>query len=190
MRRIRYTVTGPALALAASAVLLAAGGTARAEAGYDQITMLKQEKSQWCWSASGLTIAKFQGYGSTQADFCKRASSYAGGPSCDNQPARLEDMANAWYDLGMANPGTGLVRAASFAEVTSDVKAARPIGARIGWKSGGGHMNVVYGFDTSNNTIAVGDPWPDTTTYTWWNYNDYVNNSSFRWTHSRTGISR
>ncbi|WP_327681538.1 papain-like cysteine protease family protein [Kitasatospora sp. NBC_00458] len=190
MSRFGYTATGPALALAVSAVLLAGGGTARAEAGYDQIAMLKQEKTQWCWSAAGLTIAKFQGYGTTQADFCDRASRYSGGPSCENQPARLEDMANAWYSLGMANPGTGLNSAASFAQVTADVKAARPIGARIGWTSGGGHMNVVYGFDTSNNTIGVADPWPDTATYTWWNYDDYVKNGSFRWTHSRTGISR
>ncbi|MED7949101.1 papain-like cysteine protease family protein [Streptomyces sp. BE20] len=190
MSRFRFAATGPALALAASGILLAAGGTARAEAGYDQITMLKQEKSQWCWSAAGLTIAKFQGFGTTQADFCDRASQYSGGPSCNNQPATLGDMANAWSSLGLSKTGTGISSAASFAQVTTDVKAARPIGARIGWTSGGGHMNIVYGFDTSNNTIAVADPWPDTATYTWWNYGDYVNNSSFKWTHSRTGISR
>lgn len=189
MSRRRFTTAAPALALA-SGLLLAAGGTAQAESNYDDITMLKQEKSQWCWAASGLTIAKYQGYNTTQADFCDRSSRYSGGPSCNNQPATLQDMANAWSSLGLSKTGTGLNSAASFAQVSTDVKAARPIGARIGWASGGGHMNIVYGYDTSNNTIAVGDPWPDTPTYTWWNYNDYVNNSSFKWTHSRVGISR
>ncbi|MFD0527791.1 hypothetical protein ACFQ1I_12400 [Kitasatospora arboriphila] len=49
-------------------------------------------------------------------------------------------------------------------------------------------MNVIYGYDSTSNMIAVGDPWPSTQTYTWWNYNTYVNNNSFQWTHSRIGI--
>ncbi|GAA1310654.1 papain-like cysteine protease family protein [Saccharothrix xinjiangensis] len=185
MGRSSFAATASAIALAASGLLGA--GTAQAEAGYDNIAMHKQEKTQWCWVASGLTIAKYHGLGSTQADFCTRAQPYYG---CNNQPATLDDMAKGWGSLGLAHTGTGLSSAASFNQVHTDVKAARPVGARIGWTSGGGHMNVVYGFDTANNTIAVADPWPDTATYTWWNYNDYVSNSSFKWTHSRIGISR
>ncbi|WP_232246381.1 papain-like cysteine protease family protein [Kitasatospora mediocidica] len=182
--------TASALAVVISMVLAAAAGAARADAGYDRIAMHQQVKEQWCWAASGLTIAKFQGYGSTQDDFCKRAAKYDRYLSCDNRPATLDDMAYAWHDLGMTRPGQGLVRAASFAEITSEVKASRPVAARIGWTSGGGHMNVIYGFNTANNTIAVADPWPATKTYTWWNYNDYVSNRAFRWTHSRIGISK
>ncbi|MFI5534088.1 papain-like cysteine protease family protein [Kitasatospora sp. NPDC051853] len=184
----RSTIASTAATALAVTVLLAAGGSpAHAEAGQDSITMLKQEKTQWCWDASGLTIAKFHGLGSTQTDFCNRANPYYG---CNNQPATLEDMARGWNSLGMTRTGSGLSSAATFEQVYTDVKAARPIGARIGWSSGGGHMNVVYGFDTSKTTIAVADPWPDTATYTWWNYSDYVSNSSFKWTHSRIGISR
>lgn len=182
----RFATAASAVALVASALLVAAGGTAHAEAGYDDIAMYKQEKTQWCWVASGLTIAKYQGFGSTQADFCTRAQPYYG---CDNKPATLDDMARAWSSFGM-HPGTGLNKAAPFDQIYTDVKATRPLAARIGWRSGGGHMNVIFGFDTSNNTIAVADPWPDTTTFTWWNYNDYVGNNSFQWTHSRVGISR
>ncbi|MFJ9950796.1 papain-like cysteine protease family protein [Kitasatospora sp. NPDC091207] len=187
MGRSTFTATAAAVALTASGLLAATPGQAHAEAGQDSIGMYKQEKSQWCWVASGLTIAKFQGYGSTQTDFCDRAQPSYG---CNNQPATLDDMARGWSSLGMTRPGSGLNSAATFNQVYTDVKAARPVAARIGWTSGGGHMNVVYGFDTSNNTIGVADPWPDTATYTWWNYNDYVNNSSFKWTHSRIGISR
>ncbi|MFG2668301.1 hypothetical protein ACGFY6_29210 [Streptomyces sp. NPDC048387] len=86
----RYKIAVSAVTLAASGLLAAAGGTAHAEAGQDTITMLKQEKSQWCWVASGLTIAKFHGVGSTQTDFCGRAQPYYG---CNNQPATLDDMA-------------------------------------------------------------------------------------------------
>ncbi|MEV7424865.1 papain-like cysteine protease family protein [Streptomyces sp. NPDC091212] len=186
MGRFRCRPAASAIVLAAAGLLAATGGTAHAEAGQDNIGMYKQEKTQWCWVASGLTIAKFQGFGSTQTDFCNRAQPYYG---CDNQPATLGDMARGWNSLGMRNPGSGLDSAATFDQVYNEVKAARPIGTRIGWTSGGGHMNVVYGFDTSRETIAVADPWPDTATYTWWNYSDYVSNSSSKWTHSRIGIS-
>ncbi|ARF81844.1 papain-like cysteine protease family protein [Kitasatospora aureofaciens] len=187
MGRSTFAATTMAVALTVSGLFAAAGSPAHAEAGQDTIGMYKQEKTQWCWVASGLTIAKFQGYGSTQTDFCARANPYYG---CNNQPATLDDMARGWSSLGMTHPGSGLNSAATFNQVYTEVKAARPVAARIGWTSGGGHMNVVYGFDTSNNTIAVADPWPDTATYTWWNYSDYVSNSSFKWTHSRIGISR
>ncbi|MER6394895.1 papain-like cysteine protease family protein [Kitasatospora sp. NPDC059973] len=187
MGRSTFAATTMAVTLTVSGLLAAVGSPAHAEAGQDNIGMYKQEKTQWCWVASGLTIAKFQGYGSTQTDFCTRAQPSYG---CNNQPATLDDMARGWNSLGMAHPGSGLNSAATFNQVYTDVKAARPVAARIGWTSGGGHMNVVYGFDTSNNTIGVADPWPDTATYTWWNYNDYVSNSSFKWTHSRIGISR
>ncbi|CAM5543470.1 C39 family peptidase (plasmid) [Streptomyces viridifaciens] len=187
MGRSTFAATTMAVALTVSGLFAAAGSPAHAEAGQDTIGMYKQEKTQWCWVASGLTIAKFQGYGSTQTDFCARANPYYG---CNNQPATLDDMARGWSSLGMTHPGSGLNSAATFNQVYTEVKAARPVAARIGWTSGGGHMNVVYGFDTSNNTIAVADPWPDTATYTWWNYSDYVSNSSFKWTHSRIGIFR
>ncbi|WP_246214003.1 papain-like cysteine protease family protein [Kitasatospora viridis] len=165
-------------------------GTARADAGQDQINMHTQEKTQWCWVASGLTIAQFQNYGTTQADFCKRAAKRSRWVNCDNQPATLDDMAGAWADLGMTHTGTGLNRAATFDEIKNDVRAGRPVAARIGWAQGGGHMNVVYGYETGRSLIGVADPWPQTNRYTWWKYSEYVKNRQFAWTHSRTGISR
>lgn len=154
------------------------------------VSMQKQVQDQWCWDASGLTIAKYWGYNQySQDDFCRLAAQN-GGLSCDNQPATLDDMANAWAGMGFSHTGNGLSRNASFSETGNEISGGRPFAARIGWTSGGGHMNVIYGYDRSSNTIAVGDPWPSTQTYTWWNYNDYVNNSSFQWTHSRIGIHK
>lgn len=154
------------------------------------IDMQKQVQDQWCWDASGLTIAKYWGYNQySQNDFCRLAAqnSYL---SCDNQPATLDDMANAWAYMGFTNTGNGLSRNASFSETGNEISGGRPFAARIGWNSGGGHMHVIYGYDQSSNTIAVGDPWKSTQTYTWWNYDEYVNNSSFQWTHSRIGIHK
>ncbi|MBT2545030.1 hypothetical protein J7E99_31100 [Streptomyces sp. ISL-44] len=67
--------------------------------------------------------------------------------------------------------------------------AGPPFAVRFGWHSGGGHVNVICGYDCARNMIAVGDPWLTAQTHLQlWNYSTYVNNNSFQWTHSRIGI--
>lgn len=152
------------------------------------ITMQKQVQDEWCWDASGLTIANYWGYNQyNQYDFCNLANQYSG-ISCNDQPATLDDMAGALWEMGFASTGRDLNRSTTFAETADEIANSRPFAVRIGWTSGGGHMNVVYGYDPSSNMIAVGDPWPSTQTYTWWDYSSYVSNNSFTWTHSRIGI--
>ncbi|UKY54951.1 papain-like cysteine protease family protein [Streptomyces inhibens] len=155
-----------------------------------KIDMQKQVQDQWCWDASGLTIAKYWGFNQySQQDFCRLAAQN-GNLSCDNQPATLDDVANGLANIGLSDTGSGLDRSASFSETGKEIDGKRPFAVRIGWNSGGGHMNVIYGYDPSSQMIAVGDPWKTTQTYTWWNYNDYVSNSRFQWTHSRIGIHK
>ncbi|MCC3771117.1 papain-like cysteine protease family protein [Streptomyces sp. UNOC14_S4] len=152
------------------------------------INMEKQVKDQWCWDAAGLTIAKYWGYNRyNQYDFCRLASQ-GNRLDCNNRPATLGDMANGLRNMGFRSSGTDLYRNASFGETRNEIANKRPFAVRIGWTSGGGHMNVVYGYDSTSNMIAVGDPWPTTKTYTWWNYSAYSGNNSFRWTHTRIGM--
>ncbi|KQV18324.1 papain-like cysteine protease family protein [Kitasatospora sp. Root107] len=152
-----------------------------------KIDMQKQVRTQWCWDASGVTIANYWGRTVSQEQFCQLAAQGTW-VNCNNQPATLEDMANGLARLGLSNSGRSLYRNASFNESTAEIAAGRPFAVRIGWRSGGGHMNVVYGYDSNSNMIAVGDPWQTTQTYTWWNYSNYSNNNSFQWTHSRIDI--
>lgn len=152
-----------------------------------RIDMQKQVRTQWCWDASGVTIAKYWGRNVTQEQFCQLAAQ-SGWVDCNNQPATLEDMAGGLARVGLGSSGRSLYRNASFAESTAEIAAGRPFAVRFGWRSGGGHMNVIYGYDSASNMIAVGDPWQTTQTYTWWDYSTYVNNNSFQWTHSRIGI--
>ncbi|MFB7175855.1 papain-like cysteine protease family protein [Streptomyces sp. NPDC056254] len=151
------------------------------------IDMQKQVKSQWCWDASGATIAKYWNRPVSQEQFCQLAAR-GRWVNCNNKPATLEDMANGLAQLGLPNSGRSLYRSATFSESTAEIAADRPFAVRIGWRTGGGHMNVIYGYDQTSNMIAVGDPWQTTQTYTWWNYATYASNSSFQWTHSLIGI--
>lgn len=152
------------------------------------ISMQKQVKDQWCWDATGLTIANYWGYTRyNQYDFCRLAAQN-NRLDCNNRPATLGDMANGLRNMGFRSSGTDLYRNASFGETRTEIADGRPFAVRIGWNSGGGHMNVVYGYDSTSNMIAVGDPWPTTKTYTWWNYSAYSGNNSFQWTHTRIGM--
>lgn len=152
------------------------------------IAMQKQVQDEWCWDASGLTLAYYWGYTQyNQYDFCNLANKYSG-ISCNDQPATLDDMAGALWEMGFTNNGYDLYRNAYSSETKTEIANGHPFAVRIGWTSGGGHMNVIYGYDQTSNMIGVGDPWPSTQTYTWWNYDSYVSNNSFNWTHTRLGI--
>lgn len=155
------------------------------------ITMQVQEKDQWCWDASGNTIADFWGHQLTQTRFCQIAHNESGS-NCSNQQGYLSDQQRVFRYLGFRNVGSYSSNGytLSFSGIKQQIDAGQPIGTRIGWSSGGGHMHVLYGYDNSNGVTKVeyGDPWGSNRRYNSMNYSSYRSNSSFSWTHTVYGI--
>ncbi|MEU2718196.1 papain-like cysteine protease family protein [Streptomyces sp. NPDC007205] len=151
------------------------------------ITMQAQQNSNWCWAASGNTIASWFGRDYTQNQFCDAAFSRPQGSTCGNWQAALDDVQNALDWMGI-NPGTYVSGYLRYSTVQTEINAGRPVETRIQWSSGGGHMHVLYGYDTSGNQVYWGDPWPSNYRYNWADYDYYVSNNSFTWTHSLYGI--
>ncbi|MET8543406.1 papain-like cysteine protease family protein [Kitasatospora sp. NPDC004799] len=147
------------------------------------ITMQQQQQTNWCWAASGNTIATWYGYNYSQNQFCNAAFGRSVNSSCPNNQATLGDVQNGLNWVGI-NPGSYVNGYLNYATVQSEVNADRPIETRIQWSSGGGHMHVLYGYDTGNNWVYWGDPWPSNYRYNWADYWYYVNNNTFSWTHS------
>ncbi|MFI1073481.1 papain-like cysteine protease family protein [Streptomyces puniciscabiei] len=147
------------------------------------ITMQAQQNSNWCWAASGNTIASWFGRHYTQTQFCDAAFNRPQGSTCGNWQAALDDVQNALDWMGI-NPGTYVSGYLRYSTVQNEINAGRPIETRIQWSSGGGHMHVLYGYDTSDNQVYWGDPWPSNYRYNWADYDYYVSNNSFTWTHS------
>ncbi|UZJ31884.1 papain-like cysteine protease family protein [Streptomyces endophytica] len=147
------------------------------------ISMQAQEKTNWCWAGSGNTIASWYGRNYSQNQFCNAAFNRQQGTTCPNNQATLGNVQNAfdWMGINSGSYVTGWLR---FSTVQSEINANRPVETRIQWSSGGGHMHVVYGYDTDNNWIYWGDPWPSNYRYNWGDFDNYVNGSSFSWTHS------
>ncbi|NGO68392.1 papain-like cysteine protease family protein [Streptomyces boncukensis] len=197
-RRRRATV-----AAAAAAALLAvpatvataapgpadgAGGGARTEqqtlaAKRLDITMQAQQQSNWCWGAAGNTIAAYLGRSYSQNAFCNAAFGRSQGSSCPNWQATLGNVQNAlgWMGINRGSYVTGWLR---YGTVQQEINANRPVETRIGWTSGGGHMHVLYGYDTSEGWVYWGDPWPSNSRYNWATHNWYIDNYEFAWTHS------
>ncbi|WP_051831653.1 papain-like cysteine protease family protein [Streptomyces violens] len=147
------------------------------------ITMQAQQYSNWCWAASGNTIATWFGRNYSQNQFCNASFGRQQGTACPNSQATLGDVQNG-LDWAGISPGNYVSGYLNYSTVQSEINANRPVETRIQWSSGGGHMHVLYGFDTANNWVYWGDPWPDNNRYNWGDYRYYVNGSEFSWTHS------
>ncbi|MUN37114.1 hypothetical protein GNZ18_10950 [Actinomadura sp. NEAU-AAG5] len=149
-----------------------------ASAGELQISQEVQQQNQWCWAASGLTIAKFHGKGTTQNEFCNMARNRSGG-QCPNQAGYLEWAQTAFQKLGISR-GT-VSGPLGFSAIKTEIDGRRPIETGIYWTAGGGHAQVIYGYTDGSQVIAYGDPWPSSPRYSEMTVGQYTNNGQFRW---------
>ncbi|MFJ2742116.1 papain-like cysteine protease family protein [Streptomyces sp. NPDC087440] len=147
------------------------------------ITMQAQEKTNWCWAASGNTIATWFGRTYSQNQFCNAAFNRNQNTTCPNNQATLGNVQTGLSWAGI-NPGSYVTGWLRYPTVQTEISANRPIETRIQWSSGGGHMHVLYGYDTANSWVYWGDPWQTNSRYNWASHDWYVNNNEFSWTHS------
>lgn len=147
------------------------------------ITMQAQQKTNWCWAAGGNTIATYFGRNYSQNQFCNAAFNRTQGSECPNSQATLGNVQTAlnWAGINSGSYATGWL---GYPTVQTEIDAGRPVESRIQWSSGGGHMHVIYGYDTANSWVYWGDPWPSSHRYNWASHAWYVGNDSFSWTHS------
>ena len=191
--RGRLVIAGVAAALGcgvlpATAAAAATAAPADVPASYQMsIDMQAQQYDQWCWAASGTTIADFDGHSTDQNSFCKLAH-HESGETCGNNPGYLSEVSDAFDQLGFSDPGTAVAQEISFDEIQQEIANDQPIETRIGWTSGGGHMHVLYGYDADAGTVEYGDPWGDNQRYNSMNFTDYQSNSEFAWTDTLSGI--
>ncbi|MEU8462857.1 papain-like cysteine protease family protein [Streptomyces sp. NPDC029003] len=147
------------------------------------ITMQAQQKTNWCWAASGNTVATWFGRGYSQNQFCNAAFNRQQNTECPNNQATLGNVQTAlrWAGINSGSYVTGWLQ---YATVQSEINSDRPVETRIQWSNGGGHMHVIYGYDTANSWVYWGDPWPSSDRYNWASHAWYVDNGTFSWTHS------
>ncbi|MCX5205614.1 C39 family peptidase [Streptomyces sp. NBC_00237] len=157
------------------------------------IAMRKQENDEWCWAASGSTLAAFWGKKFTQTQFCNmghgrsRDSFFIDWP-CANEPGNLNREQSGLKTAGL-NPGTQYKSPLTFEEVKEEIDAGRPIYTGIKWAKGGGHAHLIFGYDEATKSLYWGDPWPSANRYNWAPADYYTKNDSYFWNHGVKGVS-
>lgn len=150
-------------------------------------TQQVQQQNQWCWAATGASIEQTLGVTVSQTAFCAAGKGSSGG-YCPNQPAQIPEIVRGFRGTGFnAQDARGTI---SFASITQQIDAGIPNLTGIYWTSGGGHAEVIYGYDTTNQSILVGDPWPTYQRYQTWSYNQYRSNAKFRWNDTIVNITK
>ncbi|WP_158887864.1 papain-like cysteine protease family protein [Amycolatopsis anabasis] len=176
--------------LAAASLLVAPAAAADSSATADSsplaakklsISQQVQVQNQWCWAASGLTIAHYLGKGTNlnQNAFCNLSRGYPQNGQCPNQAGYLSWVQRGYQAIGLS-PGT-VGGALSFSAVQAEIDGNRPIETGIYWTAGGGHAQVIHGYDATTNMVYYGDPWPSSARYSSMTHSSYRSNGQFRW---------
>ncbi|WP_328456550.1 papain-like cysteine protease family protein [Amycolatopsis sp. NBC_00438] len=145
-----------------------------------------QQNDEWCWAADGASIEQFHGASTSQDQFCAAGKGTTAG-NCPNQAAQIGEIVNGFRGTGFSASSAG--GAVSFSTITQQIDAGNPALTGIYWTSGGGHAEVIYGYDAGNQSMDVGDPWPTYQRYRTQSYNDYLRNSEFTWGDTVVGIT-
>ncbi|WP_280432689.1 papain-like cysteine protease family protein, partial [Nocardia brasiliensis] len=77
----------------------------------------------------------------------------------------------------------------SMTKVVDEISANRPILTGIAWAAGGGHAQVIYGFDVDAGTITYGDPWPSSRRSVTQAIDSYTQNADWVWFGEDYGIA-
>ncbi|WBQ02073.1 papain-like cysteine protease family protein [Kribbella sp. CA-293567] len=173
----------PLAPVASAAAPVAPTASAVAASRYLNLTGQAQEKSNWCWAATGNSIARYYGKNYSQNQFCNLAFGYSQNAACPNDQATLANDQRAFRAIGIT-PGSYVNGTLSFSTLVTEINANRPVMTRIGWKAGGGHMMDIIGYDSADSSIEYYNPWGSDPRYNYSTYNWYRNNTQFAWTHS------
>ncbi|CCH31147.1 papain-like cysteine protease family protein [Actinosynnema sp. NPDC047251] len=150
-------------------------------------TQQVQQQDQWCWAATGASIERTLGVTTSQQTFCAAGKNSSPG-YCPNEGAEIPEIVDGFRGTGFtAEDANGTI---SYASITQQIDAGIPHLTGIYWTAGGGHAEVIYGYDTTNQTILVGDPWPAYQRYQTWSYNQYRRNARFTWGDTIVNITK
>lgn len=173
--------------LAVAAILTGTGITAaQAKSHTVSAGIYVQEKSNWCWAAASRTIIHH--ITGTAASQCKLVEWGKDTSSCANVTGSFgKNVSQALAKGGVGNVGTFGAFTISYSYLQGELDAGRLVMIRWAWSTGGGHMLVLRGYDTSTSTVSFVNP--EKSAFQSDTYDHIVQFSTHTWTHTRYDIS-
>jgi len=142
----------------------------------DPFVIEKQFQDKWCWAAVSVSVARYFAPQSLVTQ-CRVALAVTGKTDCCgsrrehcNEPGDLTDALKAvqrWKET-RDEPLT-------FDDLQTEIDNFRPVCVRIGWRGGGGHFVIVYGYrilSSGVQQVEVADPFFANSILS---YNQFVN---------------
>ena len=139
-------------------------GPVAAASRYLNMNEQHQSQTEWCWSATTLSITLFYDPASTWTQ-CSLVNRAFGQTTCCQNGATPQ-CNQPWYpDQALTITGhlaSTTNSGAAFATVMAQINASKPISIAVYWTGGGGHNPAIDGYDNSHPaapTIHIEDPW-------------------------------
>lgn len=162
--------------------LLTLQAVAAATTGAVGVKAAKQEKSNWCWAASGVAVLYRYGKDVSQTNFSLSAT---GGTS--NTAQSVDTVKSGLKKFSISSSSTS---ALTFTQVKTEINNSRPIIVGLTYLVGGGHMVVLNGWDTSSGTNKVQYMDPASGKYVVKTYTWLKSNSTWTWKQTIYKISK
>jgi hypothetical protein len=128
----------------------------------DSFVLEKQSQDKWCWAAVSVSVARYF-LPLSPLTQCRVALAVTGKTDCCgsgradcNDPGDLEDALKAVGRWRETRKGV-----LTFEEIQQQIDAFTPVCVRIGWRGGGGHFVIVYGYrilSSGVQQVEVADP--------------------------------
>lgn len=150
---------------------IVAGGAPGRQANKLLMTVEQQLQRNWCWAAVSRSISLFYDASSTWTQ-CSIASTTLGRSDCCGSGASDDNKCNKpWYlDRALATTSNfvsfvataaGASHPMTYDEIRTEIDNGKPIATRIKWFGGGGHFQVITGWEitpSGEEYITVWDP--------------------------------
>jgi len=120
-----------------------------------------QQHICWCWAAVATSVALYyQPHARwtqctvADAELGRRICCGSGGHRVCNVPGHLQKSLRIVGRLARHRRSK-----ATLAQTEGEMRAARPLGARIQWRGGGGHYVTIVGYLPKQRMLAIDDPY-------------------------------
>lgn len=146
---------------------------------------VQQEKTNWCWAASGCAVIEYYGTRVSQAGFVRTLRGNE-----NNEGGTMADIQQGLLNYSISS--TLLSSALTLAQIRMSTYSSRqPVIAGIAWTAGGGHAVVVIGYiddpNLDDRTVIYMDPWYGEILTS--EYSEFASSDTQTWIESLTNIS-